>query len=341
MISERIKSMLLQAQLTPVRSNVDGITLYCRTYGAEIYIFSLCEFHKKQNADTICLDHIVRQIEEMYFRQGYREVHLLSIIISDNSSAARQYAQSCTGVWVVDVRTNRLIVYENQPADFMGVRKPLEDLLDSELANGSTGKVKQMSTVNTFLIMVNLLVFLMTEVGGDTQNAAYMIECGAMYTPYIVNRGEFYRVFLSMFLHFGYGHLAGNMITLAAVGDNLERALGKGKYFLLYIVSGLGAGMCSFIYNFILGESVVAAGASGAIFGVIGALFYVVLKNKGRLEDISLGRLGILILYVLYSGFTTPGIDNAAHIGGLLIGMLLAVLLYTGKGTVEERKRKQ
>ena len=77
----------------------------------------------------------------------------------------------------------------------------------------------------------------------------------------------------------------------------------------------------------------VAAGASGAIFGVIGALFYVVVKNRGKLEDMTAFRLGILIVYILYTGITTSGIDNAAHIGGLIIGVLLAILFYQRKGS--------
>ena len=132
--------------------------------------------------------------------------------------------------------------------------------------------------------------------------------------------------------------LSSNMFSLLLLGDNLERAVGKGKYILIYLLSGLGASMCSFLYNFITASYAVAAGASGAIFGVIGALFYVVIKNHGKLEDMTIFRLGILIVYILYTGITTPGIDNAAHIGGLVIGVLLAILLYQGReGEVNER----
>ena len=147
-----------------------------------------------------------------------------------------------------------------------------------------------------------------------------------------------YRLFTAMWLHFGFEHLSSNMFSLLLLGDNLERAVGKGKYILIYLISGLGASMCSFLYNFVTASYAVAAGASGAIFGVIGALFYVVAKNHGRMEDMTIFRLGILIVYILYTGISTPGIDNAAHIGGLVIGVLLAILFYQGKGSeVNER----
>ena len=72
----------------------------------------------------------------------------------------------------------------------------------------------------------------------------------------------------------------------------------------------------------------MSAGASGAIFGVVGALFYVVAVNKGRLEDMTTRRLGILIVMTLYLGFTSTGVDNFAHIGGLLTGFAVGAALY-------------
>ena len=76
------------------------------------------------------------------------------------------------------------------------------------------------------------------------------------------------------------------------------------------------------------GSIAVGAGASGAIFGVVGGLVYAVGINRGRLEDLTSRQLGVMILLTLYHGFTSMNVDNAAHIGGLVIGVLLGVLLY-------------
>ncbi|NLZ81065.1 MAG: rhomboid family intramembrane serine protease [Clostridiales bacterium] len=219
----------------------------------------------------------------------------------------------------------------------MSLRQSLEGLLEGYHLYKSP-KSKHFSSVNTILVIINVLVFIFLEIGGDTEDAYYMLTRGAMFVPLMVENGEYYRLFTSMFLHFGINHLTGNMISLLFLGDNLERALGKIKYLVLYLVSGLGASACSFAYNYIKGENVVAAGASGAVFGVIGALFYTLIRNKGKLEDLTSMRLGILIVYILYSGFVSSGIDNAAHIGGLLIGFLLAIPLYPKRKMKQRRK---
>lgn len=192
-------------------------------------------------------------------------------------------------------------------------------------------KIIRNSICTNILILTNILVFIVLEVQGSTLDTKYMINSGAALAPLIVDYGQYYRLFTSMFLHFGIEHLFNNMLILFFIGDNLERVIGKIRFIIIYFVSGLGASALSCIYNYTRREIVVSAGASGAIFGVIGALFFVVIANKGRLEDITSLRLGLLIVFSLYYGFSQSGIDNMAHIGGFICGMVLAILLYRRK----------
>ncbi|OUQ20167.1 rhomboid family intramembrane serine protease [Lachnoclostridium sp. An14] len=189
--------------------------------------------------------------------------------------------------------------------------------------------------INDTLIIVNILYFLWLEFCGSTENAWFMVEHGAMYVPLIVKHGEYYRLLTSVFMHFGISHLVNNMIIQFVLGDNLERALGRIKYLVFYLVCGVGANVFSMIVSINDYEPAVSAGASGAIFGVIGGLLYAVIRNRGQLEDLSTRQLTMLVVCSLYFGFTSTGVDNAAHIGGLVLGFLLGVLFYTGP---EERK---
>ena len=189
--------------------------------------------------------------------------------------------------------------------------------------------------INDTLIIVNILYFLWLEFCGSTENAWFMVEHGAMYVPLIVKHGEYYRLLTSVFMHFGISHLVNNMIIQFVLGDNLERALGRIKYLVFYLVCGVGANVFSMIVSINDYEPAVSAGASGAIFGVIGGLLYAVIRNRGQLEDLSTRQLTVLVRCSLYFGFTSTGVNNAAHIGGLVLGFLLGVLFYTGP---EERK---
>ncbi len=182
--------------------------------------------------------------------------------------------------------------------------------------------------VNIGLIAVNVIYFLYLEMNGSTEDTQFMVSHGAMYAPLVIERGEYYRLITSTFMHFGINHIMNNMLILFILGDNLERALGHIKYLLFYLICGVGANVASMVINLSGYRNVVSAGASGAIFGVIGGLLYAVAVNRGQLEDLSTRQLVVVILCSLYFGFTSTGVDNAAHIAGLIIGIIMGVILY-------------
>ena len=177
------------------------------------------------------------------------------------------------------------------------------------------------------LVLINVLVFLAVELTGGSDDTVHMLQCGAAYTPAVLE-GEYYRLFTCMFLHFGVQHLLNNMLLLFVLGGRLERTMGKIKYLLIYILGGIGGNLLSFLMECKTGEYAVSAGASGAIFAIMGAMIYAVLRGRGRIEDLSARQIIIMAVLSLYFGFISSGVDNAAHVGGLLSGFLLAVILY-------------
>lgn len=179
-----------------------------------------------------------------------------------------------------------------------------------------------------FLIILNVLVFLVSESAGSSQDVMHMLDLGAAYTPLITENGEVYRLFTSMFLHFGISHLMNNMLVLFVLGSRLERAVGKLRFLAVYLLGGTAANIISMFLELKTGEYSVSAGASGAVFAVMGAMIYIVLRNRGRLEDLTVRQILIMAAFSLYFGFTSTGVDNAAHVGGLLAGLVLAALLY-------------
>ncbi len=181
------------------------------------------------------------------------------------------------------------------------------------------------------LIVVNIAVFLILSLFGDTENAYFMLEHGAMYDPAIIEGHEYYRILTSMFLHFGIQHLLNNMVLLGALGWNLELEIGRVRFLIIYFGSGIMGNLLSLFWDVSRGESVVSAGASGAIFGLMGALLYVVIANRGRLGRLSGRGMLFMVVLSLYFGFSSSGVDNFAHIGGLAGGFIMAVLLYRRK----------
>ena len=170
------------------------------------------------------------------------------------------------------------------------------------------------------LIAVNVAVFFILSLFGDTEDAVFMMQHGAMYSDFVIQDHEYYRLFTCLFLHFGIEHLLNNMVILGALGWNLELQTGKIRFLLIYFGSGLFGNVVSLIFHGAAQEYTVSAGASGAIFGLMGALLWVVIANHGRLGRLSGRGMLVMVALSLYFGY--------AHIGGLVCGFLLALILY-------------
>jgi rhomboid protease GluP len=143
-----------------------------------------------------------------------------------------------------------------------------------------------------------------------------------------VQRGEWWRLVSATFLHSGFMHVTMNMVGLAAAGVTVERIYGHRLFTLIYFGSGLSGSALSLHFG---AQNAVSVGASGAVFGVTGALLVAVFQNRDKLPKTfskqTISGLSIFILYALMQGFAKQGIDNAAHVGGLLGGCLCAFIL--------------
>ena len=147
-----------------------------------------------------------------------------------------------------------------------------------------------------------------------------MIQMGAIYDPLVTQNHELFRLITHFFLHFGFGHLFNNMISLLILGYSLEKVTGKIRFIILYFLSGILAGLASIVYNIYIGQETVSCGASGAIYGLMGALLVLlIVGNRGRLSS-EVPR------YLLYIG-QDPSIDNAAHVGGFVAGVLICLVM--------------
>lgn len=182
--------------------------------------------------------------------------------------------------------------------------------------------------VTALLILLNTLIFLIVEFTGGSENGQHMLECGAVYAPLIIEQGQWYRMIISMFLHFGAPHLINNMLVLFVLGQRLEPVTGKMKFLLIYILGGLGGNLISLIWDMRTGNYSLSAGASGAVFAVMGGMIYVIIRHRGRVADLNMKQMLLMAAFSLYFGFASGGVDNAAHAGGLLCGFIAAVIVY-------------
>ena len=132
--------------------------------------------------------------------------------------------------------------------------------------------------MNLLMIGINVVIFIIMEFWEYRGYRVY-VTVGAACRPFILN-GEWYRLFTSMFLHFGIYHLANNMAVLLFMGDMVENAVGHWKYLAIYLGSGLVGNLLSLYMDIQSQSNIVSAGASGAIYGIIGGVFVLMIKQK-------------------------------------------------------------
>lgn len=181
-------------------------------------------------------------------------------------------------------------------------------------------------TATGWIFAINLLVFLFTCWKAGTffaaPSAEVLIGLGAKDTVRLV-QGEWWRFFTPVFIHVGMLHFAFNSLGLCVIGPRIEEIFGQRLFLLVYLGAGLAGNLCSAVFT--LG---ISAGASGALFGLLGAGWYLDRRFRQRLQEMSGGMLRgrsnftILVVINVLFGFIMPGIDNAAHIGGLLFGIV-------------------
>ncbi len=179
-------------------------------------------------------------------------------------------------------------------------------------------------TLTSILIALNVLVYLVCAVLSESfidMRTETLVHLGALYGPYTVAQQEWYRLFTAMFLHGGMAHLLMNMVSLYIVGRAAQIYFDGRAYLVIYLFSGLIGGLASLYMH----PQSVGVGASGAIFGVFGALAGFFLAHRDKIASQSkafMKDFAIIIGLNLVIGLSIPAVDVSAHIAGLLIGIV-------------------
>lgn len=183
-------------------------------------------------------------------------------------------------------------------------------------------KWKEVPLVSATLVAINVIVFIICTFTGDL-----LYNMGEMGIENVVFGKEYARIIWAMFLHGGIHHIFNNMIILFFLGAMIEKEIGHIRYGIFYFLSGIGGNLVSLVAKIMTNDLACSIGASGAVFGLDGVLLALVLFSGRRMENVTINRVLLMIVYSLYSGFTGKNIDNAAHVGGLLTGFLLGLVM--------------
>lgn len=338
MVKEQLEHFLTEEGYNKIPSNLPEFTIYFQLENNYVNVFHIIDYRNELYISEDQYIHIKKKICELFEERGVTNTHILSLIICEDYEKAKKLCKEDSLCWLIDPIHECLIVYENQVSDFYGMRGKLEYWLEHipavtfegpQPATFSRQRFKKLPFVTISLVAINIIIFLICTFTGSL-----LYNKGAFSASNMIFGKEYYRIFSCIFLHWDINHLVSNMLILYYLGEVVEKYFGHVKYTIIYFVSGIFGNLLSMSYEIYTNNYVMSVGASGAIFGVIGALLFLVLIHRGHFEQITLGRLMFMIFYSLYSGFVGTNINNAAHIGGFLSGVgtaFIVWLLFSGK----------
>ncbi|GGJ20343.1 rhomboid family intramembrane serine protease [Paenibacillus hunanensis] len=179
--------------------------------------------------------------------------------------------------------------------------------------------------LTSLIALANIVVFLLMTFNGGSQNSATLVEYGALTN--LIGYDQWWRTFTAMFVHIGFDHLLFNTFAIIVFAPPLERLLGTLRYGVLYFASGLIGNIISLELYRQSSEGHLAAGASGAIYGIYGAFLYIALFQRGMLDRVSRQTIYTILGLGLVYTFIMPGIGIWAHLGGLISGFFIYGLL--------------
>lgn len=300
--------------------NPDSNNVYGRVDGDVVYVVVI---GSNRNLDADSLKKFNDKIIIELSINSHKKVNILNILITPNGmfdDMTKKIVENVENVWLFTEDYGKLYVFENQPTDFDSLYDVIDKKTVVDNRRSQHNLMRMFGVVTPIFLLMNVLVYL---------------ACVYIYQPTelavnvyaISEKRQYYRFLTSMFTHFGITHLLGNMVILIALGARIENIIGRLNYVIVYIVTGLAAAFASYINFFCNDIYDYSAGASGAIFGLLGVLVVIAFYNKGRVKDLSLMNMIILFILTLVDGLMSEGIYNVAHAAGFMAGILAGIVL--------------
>ena len=272
------------------------------------------------------------------------EIHALFLILTDNPDSAVSATAGDYYTWIMDTGNRVLIIPDDRAEDFYGMKGRFQAFLKeperaNELLSKMEGKLAEsireeerkearkvkesIPWVSIGIIGVNLIVGLITLLLGESFVRIVDLDPVAVF-----EHNEWYRLITYMFVHGSVEHILSNMLMLYLEGNMIEKSLGRWRFAVIFVLFGMLSGLGSLMFKVFTGSNIPSIGASGAIMGIMGLVMYIVMRSIKTLGRGGWYRVfGIIACagYMIYEGFADEGVDNAAHVAGLVAGILVGI----------------
>lgn len=342
-----IAQRLAAAGYEVVHTDTQGVAVYCMDIGPKPHRILLIEDGAQQTVSPAAM-----------LQQTHAELGGAILMIFEGEAVYRRLMTGQDGVQVPigiyapeRFLTNQEVIFQRlgiitvlyshtgSAADEMSVRGTVQGGLMTQMRVKLRRAFRQLGFLTVVLILANIIAFFVTNGRGQFDDLSYLAEHGGMISPFLEYGTSWRTAFTSMFLHADWLHLAYNMVSLYFIGNMLELRIGSFRFALVYLLGGLGGNVVSAAFYAIQQRPVISLGASGAVFALLGAYILIALLDRHRVKGHQLPyllRLAVAAGLALSGGFAQADVDNAAHIGGFVSGLLVTAVLFW----LQKRKKR-
>ena len=313
--------------------------------------------------EDIFSNRINNYFEDVLKRNHKKNIVVLNLFVSGEESDYEPFFQSdlfasygsvMNAYWEINLSNKTLTVAKNNPDKILNVKEIVTGLLEVQSSNATEEKIYSgqvyenalkkrpelkviggsIPYLTYILIIMNMLVSSVIEIHSET-GISSALRYGAL-VPAFVKAGEYYRLVTSMFIHLDLLHLVNNCVSLYIFGSRIEKYFGRGKYIIIYLLSGIAGGVVSVMFS-----GAMSAGASGGVFGLAGAVLALTFRSKLEASGLDYTTMLTLVGISFGMGFLHSGVNNYAHGGGLVAGCVLGLILYRNNMRVNNGENTQ
>ncbi len=325
MLIDKIKQKLEYGGYRSVQAL--GFPCHIMIKKAEI-IYAVCVIEDSAvfNVQSFQLDHLQRSVKNAVEKQFLASCRTIALVISDNIVRDRVLAEGTEPVWLLDLNGSR-IIFDNQPGTFGDIEMLLEKKL--HFWNQWFPKGSRIPWVTFIFVLINLLIQIIVDCEIRMTGDSRVMRTLVLQIGDFMQRPQYYRILTAAFLHFGWTHFFNNMLVLLFLGRLAEQIAGKAKFAVSYLICAVGANAISVMWYAWNQEWYVStAGASGAVFAAAGMILAWIILSRGRLEEVSLRQIVMMMVFTIYHGIAEGGVNNCAHIAGAVLGFLFGTVIW-------------
>lgn len=359
-MKEQLKAFLTLEGYSPITSNLPEFLVFLKKEYRHVTVIFVMELEY----DSTCTAERYRTVWDSAYKllekNGLTDMHIITLVISSNVEHALEISKGDKYAWVINRDEKNLIISEGKTIDFYGMKSTLERFLQNpESASRRIMDIEEqvIQTINEkqkelrkkiyvpwvafSLIALNVVVYLLC-----TQTGNLLYNMGELNLKHIVEDGQWYRIFTSMFLHMNLSHLFNNMLILYLLGNMIEKKLGRVQFLMYYLICGFAGALVSLGHKLFSGLEIGSIGASGAVYGIFGIALVIEIFsiNWKRFNWSIIYRFLMIFLCIaisFYIDVNASNVDYEAHVGGICTGFLIGLVwcLITHR-RIKERKHE-